>query len=196
MGLAVRDVADRRARAAGCIYQTVLRRHLAEGLGVRFDAVTKGYAEVAGIAHGARRSFSQRRVPIERAMAERSVRSRAGAQVATLATRPQKPTATTEEALRGTSAERAREIGLDVKPVLGHRGPVRAASATDEVLGRALAEHDASFERGRVVEAVAQSARDGLLLGEIARRAERFLAGDKAVALAAGRWTTPEMLSL
>lgn len=78
----------RHARAAGCVYQAVLRRQPVERLGVRFGPVTKGYAEIVGIAQRARRTFSRRRIAIERAMAEHGARSRRGAQVATLTTRP------------------------------------------------------------------------------------------------------------
>ncbi len=186
----------RHARAAGCIYQAVLRRRLAERLGVRFGPVTKGYAEVVGIDHAARRSFSRRRIAIERAMAEHGVRSRRGAQVATLATRPDKPTPMTEEALRAAWAERADEVGLDVTTALGRPGAVAATSGSDDELAHVLTEKDASFERRRVVEAVAESGRNGLLLHEIASRVDDFLAGDEAVALPTGRWTTPEMLAL
>ncbi|HSH22642.1 MAG TPA: MobF family relaxase [Acidimicrobiales bacterium] len=186
----------RHARAAGSIYQAVLRRHLGEWLGVRFGPVTKGYAEVVGIDHAARRSFSRRRIAIERAMAEHGVRSRRGAQVATLDTRPDKPTAMTEEALRAAWAERADEIGLDVTIALGRSGPIPALSSSDDELAHVLTEKDASFERRRVVEAVAQSGRYGLLLDEITSRVDDFLAGPQAVALPTGRWTTPEMLAL
>jgi conjugative relaxase-like TrwC/TraI family protein len=112
------------ARAAGCIYQGVLRRRLIERLGVRFGPVTKGYAEVVGIDRDARRAFSRRRVAIERAMVEHGARSKRGAQIATLDTRPDKPEAMTEEALRAAWAERADEIGLDVRKALGRPGPV------------------------------------------------------------------------
>jgi conjugative relaxase-like TrwC/TraI family protein len=46
------------ARAAGCIYQSVLRRELSERLGVRFGEVTKGSADIVGIDRPARRALS------------------------------------------------------------------------------------------------------------------------------------------
>jgi conjugative relaxase-like TrwC/TraI family protein len=186
----------RHARAAGCIYQAVLRRHLAERLGVRFGPVTNGYAEVDGIDRGARRVFSRRRIAIEQSMAEHGVRSRRGVQVATLDTRPDKPTPMTEEALRAAWAERADQISLEVRTALGRPGPVAAISGSHDELALVLTEKDASFERRRVVEAVAESARNGLLLDEITSQVDDFLASDHAVALPTGRWTTPEMLAL
>ncbi|MGH9151299.1 MAG: MobF family relaxase [Acidimicrobiales bacterium] len=186
----------RHARAAGCIYQGVLRRRLVEHLGVRFGPVTKGYAEVVGIDRDARRAFSRRRVAIEKAMVEHGVRSKRGAQIATLDTRPDKPEAMTEEALRAAWAERADEIGLDVRRVLGRPGPVPAMSGTDEHLATVLTERNASFERRRVVEAVAESSPNGLLLEEVLDRVDGFLAGEQAISLPTGRWTTPEMLAI
>ncbi|MCA1677026.1 MAG: relaxase domain-containing protein, partial [Actinobacteria bacterium] len=120
------------ARAAGCTYQAVLRRHLAERLGVRFGPVTKGYSEVAGIDQAARRAFSRRRVAIERAMAEHGCRSRRGAQVATLDTRPAKPKPLSEADLRTAWAKRAGEI--DVTQALGRPGPVAMSVASDSEL--------------------------------------------------------------
>jgi conjugative relaxase-like TrwC/TraI family protein len=186
----------RHARAAGCIYQGVLRRRLAERLGVRFGPVTKGYAEVVGIDQTARRAFSRRRIAIERAMAEHGARSKRGAQIATLDTRPDKPEAMTEEALRTAWAERAGEIGLDVRKVLGRPGSVPAKSGSDAELATVLTERHASFERRRAVEAVAESSVNGLLLDEVIDRVDGFLIGEQAVPLPTGRWTTPEMLAI
>lgn len=186
----------RHARAAGCIYQGVLRRRLIEQLGVRFGPVTKGYAEVAGIDRSARRAFSRRRIAIERAMVEHGARSKRGAQIATLDTRPDKPEAMTEKALRAAWAERADEIGLDVRRTLGRPGPVPARSGIDEQLATVLTERHASFERRRVVEAVAESSPNGLLLEEVLDRVDGFLVGEQAIALPTGRWTTREMLAI
>lgn len=186
----------RHARAAGCTYQAVLRRHLAERLGVRFGPVTKGYAEVAGIDQSARRAFSRRRVAIERAMADHGCRSRRGAQVATLDTRPSKPKPMSEADLRTAWAQRAGEIDLDVTQALGRPGPVPVSVASDSELGRFLTESHATFQRRRVVEAVAESGGNGLLLEEITSRVDDFLAGEYAVALPSGSWTTREMLAI
>ena len=184
------------ARASGCVYQAVLRRRLGERLGVQFGQVVKGCADIAGIDAATRRAFSRRRVAIERAMAEHGGRSRRAAQVATLATRPAKPAPVGEDELRAGWSTRAAEVGLDVRIALGPVGPVRPSVATDAELAAILTEQHASFDRRRVVEAVASSSREGLLLGEIEDRVDRFLRGPEAVALATGRWSTPEMLAI
>lgn len=186
----------RNARAAGCVYQAVLRRRLVERLGVQFGPVENGCADIVGIDPATRRAFSRRRVAIERAMAEHGGRSRRAAQVATLSTRPAKPEPVAEEALRASWAARAAEVGLDVTIALGPGTPVLASVGTDADLAASLTEQHAAFERRRVVEAVASSSREGMLLGEIEDRVDRFLSGPEAVALATGRWSTPEMLAI
>ena len=183
------------ARAAGCVYQAVLRRLLGERLGVQFGPVVKGCADVVGIDAATRRAFSRRRVAIEQAMAEHGGRSRRAAHVATLATRPAKPAPVGEDELRAGWSERATEVGFDVTMALGAVGPVLPSVAMDAELAAVLTEQHAAFDRRRVVEAVASSSREGLLLGEIENRVDRFLRGPEAVALATGRWSTPEMLA-
>jgi conjugative relaxase-like TrwC/TraI family protein len=90
----------RHGRTAGFIYQAVLRHGLATELGVGFGDAKRGVREVEGISAPVRRAFSQRRVAIERAMAEHGARSKHGAQVATLETRPDKQPGVSEATLR------------------------------------------------------------------------------------------------
>ncbi len=136
----------RHARTAGFIYQAVLRHELAERLGMGFEAAQRGVGEIEGIPTGARRAFSQRRVKIEHAMADHGARSKRGAQVATLATRPEKPVGLSEAELRGGWQRRTAEIGFDISAVPRRR---RSASTTvpQEDLGRLLTEQDATFDR-------------------------------------------------
>ena len=92
--------------------------------GVLFDDVDRhGVGEVADFPKALRRAFSQRRVQIEREMAERGVTRGRGAQIATLATRPSKePVAVTETELRQRWRDRAREIGFDqTQPAAGRQ---------------------------------------------------------------------------
>ena len=80
------------SRTAGFIYQSVLRHEVAQRLNVAFEPEKPGIGEVVGIPKPVRREFSRRRVQIEAAMAEHGVRTAHGAQIATLDTRPAKPT--------------------------------------------------------------------------------------------------------
>lgn len=94
----------RHAKAAGAVYQAVLRRHLTEALGVGFVAHKNGngLAEVAGVPRWAVGAFSTRRRQITAALAERGASGRTAAQVATLVTRrPKGPPLLTPSCARG-----------------------------------------------------------------------------------------------
>lgn len=185
----------RHARTAGFVYQAVLRHGLSERLGVGFGAPKRGVREVEGVPAGVRKAFSRRRAEIEKAMAKHGARSKRGAQVATLDTRPEKQAGLSEPALRRSWRERAKEIGFDVGAVPRRKRPVSAVVPHAE-LGRLLTEHDATFDRRAVLRAVAESATHGLPYSEIVARADDFFASDDAVEVSPGRWSTPEILAI
>ena len=185
----------RHARTAGALYQAVLRHGLSERLGVGFGASQRGVREVEGVPPRVRRQFSQRRVEIEKAMAEHGARSKRGAQVATLDTRPAKQTGISAAAMRRRWKERAKEMGFDVKSVPRRTRP-EAAPIPDGERGRLLTEHDATFDRRLVLRAVADSAAEGLAYPEIVARTDSFLASEEAIEVSPGRWSTPEMLAI
>jgi conjugative relaxase-like TrwC/TraI family protein len=184
------------ARAAGCIYQSVLRRELSERLGVRFGEVTKGSADIVGIDRPARRAFSKRRIAIEERMAEHGTKSRRGAEIAALDTRPNKGEPIAEADLRKVWSVEAAEIGLDVASSLGRPGPVAVDVGSDADLAQVLTEKNATFERRRIVEAVASSSRSGLRPEEIEVRIDEFIDSDYCLRLPTGHYTTPEMLAI
>ena len=80
----------RHARTAGFIYQAVLRGELTDRLGVRWDPVHNGYAEIEGMDRRLLEVFSKRRAEIEAALAERGEDSARAAQVAAHRTRAAK----------------------------------------------------------------------------------------------------------
>ena len=185
----------RQARTAGFIYQAVLRHGLTERLGVGFGAVQRGVGEVDGVTPAVRRAFSRRRVEIEKAMANHGTHSARGAQVATLDTRPAKPAGITESALRHGWREHAEAIGFDIDSVpRRRRGPSEVVP--DAELGRLLTDRDATFDRRQVLRAVAEAAVQGLSYSDIIARADGFLAGPGVVTVSAGRWSTPELISV
>lgn len=183
----------RHGRTAGFVYQSVLRRALAERVGVRFESTAPGVGEVVGISKQVRRAFSRRRVAIEASMAEHGARSARGAQAATLDSRPAKPQMVDEGTLRRDWAERAAGVGLAGSVPTGMAAPV---VATDDELGQILTEQDATFDRRQVFRAVAETATQGLGYDAIRQRVETFLVGPAVVEVAPGCWTTPEMLAL
>ena len=183
------------ARTAGFIYQSVLRHEVADRLSVAFEPSGKpGIGEVVGIPKAIRNKFSRRRVAIEAAMIEHGVRTAHGAQIATLDTRPAKPEPVSEDVLRSAWQEHADAIGFDLASVPRQR---REPVAPDDVdIGRQLTERDATFDRLRVLQAVAETATQGLPYQRIRSRADEFLAGADVIEITAERWTTPEMLAL
>jgi len=180
-------------KTAGFVYQAVLRAELSEHLGVRFEPSVPGVGEVVGISKHVRRGFSRRRIEIEAAMTAHSTHSARGAEVATLDTRPAKPEPVDEATLRRAWALRAGELGFTGKVPTG---PTALVVATDDQLGRVLTEQDATFDRRQVFRAVAETATQGLSWERLHERVDDYLASDAVVEVAAGCWTTPEMLAL
>jgi conjugative relaxase-like TrwC/TraI family protein len=79
----------RQAKTAGYLYQSVLRRELSDRLGLEWEPVAHGVADIRGVPRAVIEQFSQRRAEILKHMAEHGGRSAAAAQV------PPCPTATT-----------------------------------------------------------------------------------------------------
>ena len=102
------------AKTAGYLYQAVLRRELTRELGVAWDRVRNGVADIAGIPRAVIVGFSQRRQQITKRLAERGEYSAKSAQVAALDTRLPKGEAVDQETLRGRWRQRAQELGFDV----------------------------------------------------------------------------------
>jgi conjugative relaxase-like TrwC/TraI family protein len=77
---------------AGYLYQAALRTELTRTVGVQWEPVSDGIAEVSGIDMGVRRAFSQRRQEVLAHMARVGGRSARSAQIAALETRRAKTT--------------------------------------------------------------------------------------------------------
>jgi hypothetical protein len=78
----------RSRRAAGALFQTVLRGELCRRLDIEWLAVHDDVAEVAGVCRRVCRWFSKRRIEIEAELERLGQSGPAAAQAATLATRP------------------------------------------------------------------------------------------------------------
>jgi conjugative relaxase-like TrwC/TraI family protein len=97
------------ARPAGFVYQAHLRHLLSARLGVEWEPVRNGWAEISGVPQAVVRAFSKRRDEIEEMVAEAGYTSAGAHQAATLATR------------------RAKEYGVDadrLPAALGGAGQV------------------------------------------------------------------------
>ncbi len=208
-------------RTASFVYQAVLRRELAQRVGVTFTPVVGGIAEVAGVDREMMRAFSTRRNQIEARLANLGYDSPKAAQVAALETRaPKDPSiadallgkgACPPRSLADTWRARAHELGHDPDGLIDICGPARDVEEAhvlvdeiaDELVGSTvLTERLSTFSRRDVVRAVAERLPDGADYHVIDYTTQRILASAEIVALgrlgpgAEERLTTTEMLSV
>ena len=100
------------AKAAGYVYQAVLRAAITRELGLEFGPIRNGYADLELIGRPAIEHFSQRRVEIEQAMAERGASSARAAEVAAYCTRAAKDYGVDADGQRADWLARAAEFDL------------------------------------------------------------------------------------
>ncbi|MGC1166328.1 MAG: MobF family relaxase [Solirubrobacterales bacterium] len=187
------------AKTAGYLFEAHFRADLTRRLGVGWQEVRNGIAEIEGFADDHLRTFSTRRQQIlEAAGPEASARSK---QVATLATRTAKEEGLTQETLRERWNSKAAEIGLEVERTLGHvrdsGAPDVARTASTWQVGRAVTTGVSHFDRRDAIQAVAGLARHGMDAAEVEGVADAFLASEEVVTLGASgkgeRFTTREV---
>jgi conjugative relaxase-like TrwC/TraI family protein len=181
-------------RAAGYLYQAVLRDELRRRLGVGFEPVQKGAAEIAGIPASARRQFSKRRIAIERQLKAVGASGERASQSASLKTRQAKDHTIDLDVLNGRWRQEAARAGIDLQTVPTVR--TTRPMPNEAAVARAMTLDSATFNRADVVATVAAAFGDGASHEQIETLAEDFLAGTLAVRLAADRWTTTEMLAI
>ena len=217
----------RAVRAAGEVFQTVLRGELTDRLGLEWRP-GRHVPEIAGVPQALCDGFSKRTAEIEAWLAATGTPDDpAGRQAAVLATRRHKPEAEHERFDAAWKAEaEAAGWGPDHADALiasstQRRTPGIAEvwrlptvdAATGEVvdrvvdpeewiavLGRALTEHDSTFTRPDLVQAVAARIGEGTTAATVDRMAARVLASTHILPVAdssgTGRWTTTELLAV
>ena len=99
------------AKTASYIYEAHLRHELTQRLGVEWQPVVKGIADISGFSKEELRRFSTRRAEILEAAGEGA--SARAMQIATLETRKAKDRDLTSESLREAWRVKGAEIGLD-----------------------------------------------------------------------------------
>ncbi len=169
------------------LYQAHLRHELTRRLGVAWQPVANGHADIDGADRELIETFSQRRNAIVEHREQRGEASAAAAQTATLATRQTKGERDSETELRGVWGRRARQVG--VRPGWHRRLLGRTATVTpdldglvDELIDQgAITATNSSFTRRDALQAVAERLPTGLLCGRVRRRRSARLDG-------AARW--------
>lgn len=216
----------RAARAAGEVFQTVLRGELTERLGLEWRP-GRHVLEVAGVPQALCDQFSKRSVEIDAWLAATGTPDDpAGRQQAVLATRRGKPEVEGERfdaqwkaeataARWGPDAAEALIASTSERRVPGvgevWRIPVhddRTGVVTDRTvdpeewiaeLGRAVTEHDSTFTRPELVQAVAARIGEGATAATLDRMVARVLASEQVVPISdgpTGRWTTVELMGV
>ena len=191
------------AKTASYLYEANLRHELTRTLGVEWQPLRKGIAEIAGFADSHLREFSTRRAEILAAAggADASARARQVANLTTRATKQDSGISTST--LRQRWARRAAEIGLDratLEATLGRQQSIGTATLSLDQLGRAVTAERSHFERRDAIQAVAGSLPNGAPAAEVERIADAFLASEVVIPLAADartqRYTTRRIWEL
>lgn len=179
------------ARPAGVLYQAHLRHLLSERLGIDWEAVHHGCAEVRGVPESVIRAFSKRRDEIEGIVAEAGYSSARALQAATLSTRRPKDTdADPVRLVDGWRAE-AAELGFDDESVArclgrGANAAIDCEAILDELASaQGLTKHAASFTRSEVIEAIAERSGTAMAVDKIDALADGFLASPRVVPISA-----------
>jgi conjugative relaxase-like TrwC/TraI family protein len=172
------------AKTAGYIYEANLRHELTRRLGVRWQEVANGIAEIEGFDPEHLRAFSTRRAEILAATAlDASARAR---QVAALDTRRAKDRDITAESLRERWRSKAEEIGLDretIRRTFDRGREVEQATVAASDLADALTSRASHFDRRDAIQAVADQLPAGAPAAEVERIADAYLALDSVIAV-------------
>jgi hypothetical protein len=155
----------RHARTAGFVYQVVLRGELTERLGVAWEPVHNGYAEIDGIDRRLLEGFSKRRAEIEEAMAQRGEGSPRAAQVAAHRTRTAKQYGVDPQTLEERWHAEARDCGFDPRHLAAvlDRPSIDVTErhlqdAVEEMVSPlGLTAHQATFDHRDVIRAWAEA---------------------------------------
>ncbi|HYC81676.1 MAG TPA: MobF family relaxase, partial [Solirubrobacterales bacterium] len=172
------------ARTAGFIYEAHLRHELTRRLGIEWQPVKNGIADVRGFSSQEIRRFSTRRAEILAAAGEGA--SARAMQVATLETRKAKDRDLTTESLREAWRAKGAEIGLDREAIagrLGHERPGRTVLTVQQI-ERSVTEHVSHFDRRDAIRAVAENLPHGAPAAEIEELADAFLASGSVIEIA------------
>jgi conjugative relaxase-like TrwC/TraI family protein len=172
------------AKTAGLLYQAQLRWELTRRLGVAWQPVINGVADIVGVDRPLIAAFSARRAAIVEKLAVRGESSAKAAQVATLTTRQPKGVRLAEAELRTRWRREAEPLGVDshwYRTLLGRTSPrtPEPNRIAEELIDReALTARSSTFTRRELLQAVAERLPTGLPVALVERLADKVLAHD------------------
>lgn len=185
----------RHAKTAGYLYQVQLRKELTQRLGVEWTQVRKGAADIEGIERGVIRAFSKRQAEVKAVLAERGEgATRREREVAALTTRQAKDYSVSPQRLQPQWRDKAEQLGLtaDVLERTLERSvdrsilPAEVASMSHKLAAPdGLTEQQSSFTRRDAIQGFCSQLKAGADITEVEQMADRFLASDLVVPLAA-----------
>lgn len=212
----------RSVRAAGEVFQALLRAELTDRLGLEWRP-GRHVPEVAGIPQALCDAFSKRSREIEDwLLATGTPNDPAGRQAAVLATRRRKPEVEHERFDAAWKAE-ANDLGWgpaaaedllthanghvppgapEVWQLLVHHsdGAITEEAVDPETwiatLARELTEHDATFRRPDIVQGVAARLGPGASMPNIDRIVARVIASEHLLPIGDDRWTSAELIEI
>jgi conjugative relaxase-like TrwC/TraI family protein len=169
------------AAAAGALYHAQLRHELTARLGVAFEPLRGGRADVAGIGLDARRAFSQRAAAIAQHISARGLGGSRARDIAAHATRPERDPHQSVDDLRPLWQDRARAVGLgpdDLGAVLD-RVPRHRSQELDPAVGDVVADElgrqGPTAARRHVVQAWCATLESGAPAAAVEEAADRLL---------------------
>lgn len=193
--------------AAGYLHEAVLRKELTERLGVRWQPVRNGMADIEGFTRPQIEAFSRRREQLESWREEQDLPDTPAArQIAVVATREAKQDHPLE-ILEMEWRQRAAEVGLTPERIDRMLDRRRQVSTPDRTrLFARLASPDgltaktATFGRSDAVREIAASLPEGGDRDQIEALTEQFLADGQVVTLSNGagndlQYTTAELMA-
>ena len=172
------------AKTAGVLYQAQLRFELTRRLGVGWQPVVNGVADIDGVDRQLVETFSRRRAQIVELMAARGETSAAAAQTATLATRQAKGERSSEPELRDGWLRRACQVG--VRPGWHEQLLERTSWERPElaplwqrlIVEEDLTETTSSFGRRELLQQLASRLPHGAPVEYVEQAADAFLTHD------------------
>jgi conjugative relaxase-like TrwC/TraI family protein len=178
------------AKTAGHLYEAQLRHELTARLGVEWQPVRNGIADLAGIPRGLIEHLSQRRQAVLDRLDELGVASARAAQIAALDTRAPKDLTVDLNACRTDWRQAAAEHGIDADTLAQLTGKARPGPPTDRqrqqidgaLLGPdGLTAQRSTFDRRDVLQAWCNQLRAGAPIAEIEALADHTLTSPAAV---------------